>query len=351
MTRVLALTTIRDVGKLNGLRDQGFCVIPLRLDSQLLHAIDSLDRALSRYPPVNLSLARLTWLPLAGDLANVLAIQAARAGECLKWDKCPERFSHIFVIAEKVIPVDLIPCQDSLLGIECVVAHAVAGNEDVAFSVLESEKLPLRRIAHVCSYDPGSTSLHEMDVVSATLRLVNTMAIEHYFYPTAEVARGLFQRSDIDILHFECHGTAGTLQIDNPFGVPVSVCGLHSSSGPNVYFFLGCNSGADMNSVAPTFVKQGARASVGAYCEFLSGGNSGEVSTSAFYDALYQGLVAGVSLGESVRAGRKAAAPDRIYYCAWLLFGNPHVAFSVQKFGGTAPNLRLHRTAGFAASR
>jgi len=191
-----------------------------------------------------------------------------------------------------------------------------------------------------------------MDVISATLSLDNKMAIEHYFYPTKEVAAGLFQRGDIDILHFECHGTVDSLQVDNPYGAPIDVRDLHSSSGPSVYFFLGCNAGGDMNGVAPTFVQKGALASVGAYCGFLSGGNSGEVSVSAFYDALYQGLVAGDRLGESIRAGRNAAAPDRIYYCAWLLFGNPNVSFSAQKFGGVRPNPRFGlKTVGLVGTK
>jgi hypothetical protein len=90
---------------------------------------------------------------------------------------------------------------------------------------------------------------------------------------------------------------------------------------------------------------------LGAYCRFLSGGGSGKVSVSAYYDALYQELIGGKSLGASVKAGRRAAAPDRIYYCTWLLFGNPNLYFSKQRFGGAAPNPRFHRTAGFATRR
>jgi len=339
MTRVLVLTTLHEFGMLNSLRAQGCCVTPLRMDSQLQSSLDELDRALSLHPPTSLAAARGTWLPLAEELGVILALQAASAGESLEWDKLPECFSHVLVISERIIPVDLVPCRGCLIGIECIVAHAFAGSEATAWllKVLHGEKPSLRRIAHVCSYDPRPTTLHDMDVISATLGLSTPLAIEHYFYPTKEIAAGLFRRSDIDILHFECHGTITSLQIDNPYGMPIDVRDLYSDSGPIVYFFLGCNAGGKMNGVAPTFVKKGALASIGAYCRFLSGGSSGEVSVSAYYDALYQGLVAGDSLGEAVQAGRKAAAPDRIYYCSWLLFGNPNVIFSTQKFGDINP--------------
>jgi len=336
MRKVLALTTLHDSATVSSLHDQGCSVVPLILDHQLHNALDLLDSVLNRYPPTSLASAKRTWLPFAEKVGNLLTLQAAGAGESLEWDEIPGRFSRVLVISDRIIPVDLIPCRGTLLGIECIVAHIgprAEADAQVA-RYLEDEELPLRRIAHVCSYDPGTTPLNKMDVISATLSLDNRLAIEHYFYPTKEVAAGLFQRGDIDILHFECHGTVSSLQVDNPYGIPIDVRDLHSSIGPSVYFFLGCSAGGDIAGVAPTFVRKGARASVGAYCRFLSGGSSGEVSVSSFYDTLYKKIVAGESLGESIRAGREAAAPDRIYYCAWLLFGNPSASFSVQKFGG-----------------
>lgn len=350
MTNVLVFTTLSDGGVLNSLREQGYCVIPLSLDEPIQASLDLLDRALRSYPPTNLDEANNTWMPEAAELACLIAIQAMGAGEIIDWDEIPERFSHILVVSRRVLPVDLLPCRGSVLGTECVIAHRAAESEPLLqlASGLQREELPLRRIAHVSTYHPGSTSLWKMDVVSATLGINNNLAVEHYFYPTKEVAAGLFKRSDLDILHFECHGTGTSLQIDNPYGDPVDVRELYRSEGPGVYFFLGCRAGESIDSVASTFVRRGARAALGAYCGFLSGGGSDDVSISAYYDALYQSLIAGKSLGESVKAGRQAAAPGRIYYCAWLLFGSPNIRFSMQRFGEVAPNLRLHRPAGFA---
>lgn len=345
MLKTFVLTSLRDTETLNALRNQGCCVLQLNLDDQLCRALDSLDDELDRKPPTSLAASKDAWLPLSEELARLLAVQAAGAGEFLDWQRFPDRFSHALVVSSRIIPIDLIPCRGSLLGIECIVSHASEGSEAASLltEIMESARLPLRRIAHVCSYDPRPTTLHDMDVVAATLGLGSTMAIEHYFYPAQEVAAGLFQRSDVDILHFECHGTVHSLQVDNPHGTPIDVRGLFSSSGPSVYFFLGCNAGGDMDGTAPTFVRKGARASMGAYCGFLSGGDSGDVSESTFYDALYRGLIAGDSLGEAIRTARKAAAPGRIYYCTWLLFGNPNVTFKVQKFGGAKPSLPFRR--------
>lgn len=98
-------------------------------------------------------------------------------------------------------------------------------------------------------------------------------------------------------------------------------------------FFLGCEVGKHVDSLSPYFVKRGAKAALGSYSKFQSGGESGDVSTSLFYDGLYQGLLSGRSLGESVKLGREAASPDRIYYCAWLLFGNPNISFRLKPYG------------------
>jgi len=351
MSETLVLTTLSDDNVLDGLREQGYCVVLLSVDEALQNSLDALDEGLRFYPPTSLNEAKDTWLPEAAEFAGRLAVQAVGSGEVLNWDVVPERFSHVFVVSERILPVDLIPCRGSVLGTECIIAHRAPESKLHPTSVLGSEELPLRRIAHVSTYHPGSTSLHEMDVVSATLSIDNNLAIEHYFYPTKEVAMGLFRRSDLDILHFECHGTGTSLQVDNPYGDPVDVRELCASNGPSVYFFLGCSAGESIDSVASTFVKKGARGALGAYCGFLSGGGSGEVSISAYYDALYQGLIGGETLGASVKAGRRAASPGRIYYCTWLLFGNPNVHFSTQRFGGTAPNPRFHRTAGFATHR
>jgi len=352
MANVLVFTTLSDVGVLN-LREQGYCVICLSLDEPLQTSLDRLDRALRSYPPTNLSEANNTWMPEAAELARLIAIQAMSAGEIIDWDEIPERFFQVLVVSGRVLPIDLLPCRGSILGVECVIAHRAAESEVLLqlASGLQRQELPLRRIAHVSTYHPGPTSLWEMDVVSATLSINNNLAIEHYFYPAKEVAAELFRRSDLDILHFECHGTGTSLQIDNPYGDPVDVRKLYVRDGPGVYFFLGCSAGGSINSVASTFVRKGARAALGAYCGFLSGGGSDDVSISAYYDSLYQGLVRGKSLGESVKAGRRAAAPGRIYYCAWLLFGDPNIRFSLQRFGGVAPNLRRHRPAGVASPR
>lgn len=338
MPTVLVFTTLSDGTILNGLREQGYCVVPLNMGEALQNSLDALDVKLRSYPPTSFDEAKDTWLPEAAEFAGQLVVQAGRAGEKLDWDEVPERFSHVLTVSERVLPVDLIPCCGSVLGTECVIAHRPPEGETLhPASVLQSEELPLRRIAHVSSYYPGSTSLYELDVVSATLGITNNLAIEHYFYPTKETATGLFRRNDLDILHFECHGTGMSLQIDNPYGDPVDVRELWVSDGPSVYFFLGCSAGESIDSAASTFVKKGARGALGAYCRFLSGGTTGDVSLSAYYDALYQGLIGGRTLGASVKAGRRAAAPGRIYYCAWLLFGNPNVHFSRKKFGGVSP--------------
>jgi hypothetical protein len=248
----------------------------------------------------------------------------------------------VLVVSDRVLPLDLLPCRGSLLGTECVIGHYETGNEPrLEFSrFLEGEVLPLRRIAHASTYYPGATSLGDLDVVAASLAIDNRLAIEHYFYPSEEVARGLFTRKDLDVLHFECHGTGKSLQIDNPDGIPIDIRQLYSSDGPCVYFFLGCCAGDTADSTAPVFVKKGAKAALGAYCAFLSGGSSADVSVTAFYTALYQGLVSGQTLGNSVKAGRRAAAPDRIYYCTWLLFGNPNIQFSTRWFGRDRPRPR-----------
>jgi hypothetical protein len=72
---------------------------------------------------------------------------------------------------------------------------------------------------------------------------------------------------------------------------------------------------------------------LGSYCRFQSGGESGDVSTRLFYDELYQGLLGGKSIGEALRLGREVASPDRIYYCSWLLFGNPNISFYFKPYG------------------
>jgi hypothetical protein len=336
LPKVMFLTTVRDGDTLGKLRNCG-TVVPLALDTPLHSALDALDVALDRRPPTSLAKAKATWLPLARDLGDLLSQQIARAGAPAQWDRLPEQFSHIVLAAERVIPVDLIPCRDVLLGTECVISHSVAVEAQelsvVLLRSLESKRIPLRRIAHVCTYDAGETSLHDMDVVAATLKINNRLAIEHYFYPPQEVAAGLFNRSDLDLLHFECHGTPTSLQIDNPFGEPCDVRTLQTADGPRAYFFLGCQVGGHVEGVAPTFVRKGAKIAIGSYCTFLSGGDSGEVATSAYYDGLYQGLLSGARIGESVRAGRRAAGPNRIYYCAWLLFGDAGLTFSLRPIG------------------
>jgi hypothetical protein len=307
------------------------------LDQPLRSALDALDAALDRYPPTSLAKAGPALLSPARELGRLLSLQVARAGVPVEWDNLPEHFSHIMVAAERVIPVDMIPCRGTLLGTECVASHSVGADAPEVLAVLlrsfETQHISLRRIAHVCSYDPGVTSLYEMDVVAATLRINDKLAIEHHFYPSPEVAMGLCKRTDLDVLHFECHGTVTSLQIDNPFGELCDVRALQTADGPHVYFFLGCQVGGHIDGVAPAFVRHGAKAAIGSYCKFLSGGDSGEVATSTFYDGLYQGLLSGNTLGESLMAGRRAAGPDRIYYCAWLLFGNSNVSFSARRYG------------------
>ncbi|HSS75714.1 MAG TPA: hypothetical protein VLV54_03125 [Thermoanaerobaculia bacterium] len=322
-------------------------MIPLTIEGRLGAAIDALDWAITRHPPTSSARGEGTWFPLARKLALELSRQATTIGVSIDWDIVPNLFHQILIASKRIIPIDLISCGEGLLGAESVIAHIVAKEEELPgriLNALEEEEAPLRRIAHVCTYYPGSTSLHQMDVVSATLGLGNKLAIEHYFYPEQKVAMGLFGRADLDILHFECHGASSDLQIDTPYGVPFDVRQLYSSDGPSIYFFLGCNAGSDIDSTAPYFVQEGAKASIGSYCGFLSGGDSGAVSLSAYYDELYQGLISGKRLGDAVRAGRKAAFPGRVYYCAWLLFGNPNVRFSTKAFGGAEPKPRLRRT-------
>jgi len=325
---------------LDAFRERGDCVVPLSMNESLRSCINALDAALQSHPPTSLDEAHATWLPQAAGLGDQLALQATSAGEVLDWSEVPDRFSQVLVVSDKILPVDLLPCRSALLGTECVIAHREIQGDSIlgSISYFSGEELPLRRIAHVCTYFPGATSLYEMDVVSATLGIDNKLAIEHYFYPTGDIAKGLFKRGDLDILHFECHGSATLLQVDNPYSPPVDVRDLYVSDGPSVYFFLGCSAGQGSDSVAATFVKKGARGAIGAYCRFLSGGASGNVSVSVYYDALYKGLIGGKTLGESVKAGRRAATPGRIYYCSWLLFGNPNVRFSVRQFGGAELN-------------
>ena len=148
-------------------------------------------------------------------------------------------------------------------------------------------------------------------------------------YPSREVAAGLFGRADLDLLHFECHGTPTSLQIDHPFGEPCDVRSLQTADGPCTYFFLGCQVGAHIEAVAPVFVRRGARAAIGSYCKFLSGGDSGEVATSAFYDELYQGLLRGVRSPKSSRPGGEPPGPTgSITAGAWLPVRAGPVIFS-----------------------
>lgn len=336
LPETIVFTTVPDTGVLAKVANSG-CVVPLVVDQPLHATLDALDAALNQYPPTSLAKANHAWLSTARELGRLLSLQAARAGIQVEWDRLPERFSHVVVAAERVIPVDMIPCRDSLLGTECVISHSVGADAPEVLVVLlrslDPQHIALRRIAHVCTYDPGVTSLYEMDVVAATLRINNKLAIEHHFYPSAEFAKGMFKRPDLDVLHFECHGTVTSLQIDNPFGEPCDVRGLQTPDGPHVYFFLGCQVGGHVDGVAPSFVRGGAKAAIGSYCKFVSGGDSGKVATSVFYDGLYQGVLSGKSVGESLRAGRRAAGRDRIYYCAWLLFGNSNVRFSAARYG------------------
>jgi hypothetical protein len=333
--KTLFLTTARDTDTLARLRGRG-TVVPLILDADLHSTLNDLDARLDRYPPTSLARARTTWLPLARELGCLLSRQMAQAGVLAELDELPEQFSHVVLACERVIPADLIPCRDTLLGTQCVVSHVVAEARELSALLIRSlarECVPLRRVAHVCTYDPGVTSLHEMDVVAATLRIDNKLAIEHYFYPPREIAAGLFGRADLDLLHFECHGTPTGLQIDHPSGELCDVRALRRAGGPCAYFFLGCQVGAHVDAVAPVFVRGGARVAIGSYCPFLSGGDSGDVATSSYYDALYQGLLSGTRIGEAVQTARRAAGPDRIYYCAWLLFGQAGLSFSTRPFG------------------
>jgi hypothetical protein len=322
---------------LDELREHNCRVVPLPLDGELGDALGALDSELQRNPPTSLAKAKQTWLPYAQSLATAISSEFEKSGISTDWNLIPDHFGQVLVATERIVPIDLMPCRETLLGTECITSHSpLDEKKDVSANLLKAlgrQKLPLRRIAHVCSYYPRTTSLHEMDVISATLSLDNKLAIEHYFYPSTDVASSLFRRSDLDILHFECHGTPTKLQIDNPDGDPLDIRGLYNLEGPSVYFFLGCEAGRDTESVAPSFVKKGARASIGSYCRFFSGGDSGEVRTSTFYDELYRGLVEGRSLGESSKAGRKASAPERVYYCGWLLFGNPNLSFVPVRFG------------------
>ncbi len=189
--KVMFLTTVRDGDTLGKLRDYG-TVIPLDLDPSLHRALDALDIALDRCPPTSLAKAKATWLPMAREFGYLLSRQVARAGVLAQWDRLPEQFSHIVLAAERIIPVDLIPCRDMLLGTECVVSHSVAVETQELSAVLlrslKSERIPLRRIAHVCTYSPGETTLYDMDVVAATLKINNWLAIERYFYLPREVA-------------------------------------------------------------------------------------------------------------------------------------------------------------------
>ncbi len=143
--KVMFLTTVRDGDTLGKLRDYG-TVIPLDLDPSLHRALDALDIALDRCPPTSLAKAKATWLPMAREFGYLLSRQVARAGVLAQWDRLPEQFSHIVLAAERIIPVDLIPCRDMLLGTECVVSHSVAVETQELSAVLlrslKSERIP-----------------------------------------------------------------------------------------------------------------------------------------------------------------------------------------------------------------
>src|SRR6185295_6493644 len=181
MAKALIFTTLPVVGIVRKLQEQGQCIVTLNVDDALRKCLDALDRALKHSPPTSLDEGRKTWLAQSADLGDQLANRAAGVGEDLIWDEVPNRFSHILVFTDRLLPIDLIPCRGSLLGTECIIAHRDPEGATLSdlINASQSEEVPLRRIAHVCAYNPGLTSLHEMDVVSATLRIDNNLAIEH----------------------------------------------------------------------------------------------------------------------------------------------------------------------------
>lgn len=332
----MVLTTMQDVETLKTLEATG-TVVRLESNARLNGLLDQLANMLASDPPTSLEQGRLTWMPLAQAVSDEVMGQIARTTVYSDWAAVLADHEHFFVATERVVPLDMFPVGDSVLGMMCQISHAVASDPKVLAAVasrsLLSRRIPLRRMAHVCSYDPGRTSMHEMDVIAATLNLDTRLAMEHHFYPTRRVAADLFSRSDLDILHFECHGTPDGLQVDHPYGPLLDVRELFSRNGPSTYFFLGCAVAAHAGAIAPYFSELGASAVIGSICPFRSGGDSGNVAESAFYDELYKGIVSGKSLAASLLAGRRAAGSQRIYYCAWLLFGQANLSFFKINFG------------------
>jgi hypothetical protein len=128
--------------RINGRVGGSGTVVPLVMDQPFHAVLDALDAGLNRHPPTSIAHAHSDWLLPAQELGRLLSLQAARAGVPIDWDRVSDRFSGIVMAAERVIPIDLTPSRHSLLGTRCVVSHAL----------------------------------------------------------------GLFKRTDLDVLHFECQG-------------------------------------------------------------------------------------------------------------------------------------------------
>lgn len=211
------------------------------MDKNLINTLKLLDDKLRCDPPTSVTNAKSTWIPIAQELSSLVLKQISTSKLENDWNSITKRFSHIVIASEKIIPLDLVPCCETLLGTKCVIAHSVASNaseiQNILSKSLDAEKIPLRRVAHVSTYYPGETPLYEVDVIAATLKIDNRFAIERYIYPTSETVKKLFGRTDIDILHIESHGADTALQLNNPYGETQDVRNFFTPEGPCTYFF------------------------------------------------------------------------------------------------------------------
>ncbi len=251
-------------------------------------------------------------------------------------------YNEIYVLSSDFLPIEMVRKGGIFAGDRIAISHEfdLENFAPVASPPGDRRVLSSYVIEAVIPMDPGYSRINQ-DIVKVALNLEQYFPVELHFNSGLPRIKMTFFRDDIGILHIDTHGGGSAIQVSRD-GTLMFADDIPKKLQMSVVLLFGCDGVANKKAFGSVLHQRATQAVVSSFVKFVSFGITGNAEREkdvyeAFFNSIRKEESVGIALlrihqiaQRDIMASGSRKTLTRLFF---VLVGNPHLKFEIQKAG------------------